>query len=86
MSLHLVFSIQGFAACQDRCTAQDQIVLLADGAYCAVRDNLPNPSQVHVMAEDLAIRGLAGTACANISYADLVLLCTLHKPIVSWND
>ena len=82
MSLHLVFSVQGFYACQTVLDDKDHIVFIGDGVYAA-RDY--QDDNFSVIAEDLKVRGLPAVKSGHgISYSQLVTLCTEHHPNLSW--
>ena len=84
MSLHLVYSAGGWRACQARLGANDSVVLMGDGTYVATTDN---SAGLNVLEQDAHIRGIrVDPAHTCISYDQLVVLCTQHHPIVSWND
>ena len=84
MTLHLVFSSNGWQACQLRRQGNDAVVLLGDGVYVAQQ---AESTDVHVLAEDAHIRGVSTDASTtSISYDELVVLCTEYQPVVSWND
>ncbi len=86
MSLHLVYSRRGLAACSARAQADDVVVLLGDGTYAAAgMAEFPIPTY-HILQEDLTSRGLSANSDLCIDYADLVELCIQHNPIVSWSD
>ena len=82
MSLHMVFSTAGWAACQARRLPEDVVLFIGDGVYCARSD-----TPAYALSEDLDIRGVSAVdTVTTIDYAQMVELCTQHQPIVSWKD
>ncbi len=84
MSLHLVFSAAGWAACQPRARISDAVVVLGDGVYLASQEQ---PRAFQVLAEDAEIRGIRShKSHMLITYEALVQLCADHQPVISWNN
>jgi sulfur relay protein TusB/DsrH len=68
-----------------RRSSDDLIVLLGDGVYTIMLEQ--HDDSMHAIQQDIEVRGIANIAEVKIiSYAELVELCALHSPIVSWND
>ena len=83
MSIHLVFSKQGWQSCEPLLNADDQVIFLGDGVYVAATATFAN---VQVLNEDLMVRGLSHLERVRvIDYTELVQLCAEHTPCVSWN-
>jgi sulfur relay protein TusB/DsrH len=82
VTVHLVFSKRGLAACSAVRRAQDPVVLLGDGVYAHAAAD----PEVRILDEDLTIRGIVTHAATTVTYDALLELCAQHTPIVSWND
>lgn len=81
--MHLVFSVNGWKACEPCTSADDIIVLMGDGVYATPKQ------QVYAIADDLQVRGMfnnTNPSMISISYDDFVSLTESHHPSISWND
>ena len=83
--LHTIQSAAGLERCLARATAEAVLLLLGDAVYCGLT---PQDRPLHVLAEDLAARGLSPADLApNVTPIDMkgfVALSTAHSPIVGW--
>lgn len=89
MSLHLIFSVQGFHACQSRLQADDSVVLLGDGVYAWSQAAQVPGITGYLLAADAKTRGISpdiSAPLAHIDYLALVSLTVEHEPVVSWNE
>jgi sulfur relay protein TusB/DsrH len=85
-TLHLISNPQALASCLTVAGAADTLVLLEDGVYAATilgEHAQGSPSRCFTLATDIAARGLPAQA-NDISYEQLVVLCTEHQPITTW--
>ncbi len=89
MSLHLVFSVQGFHACQRRLHANDSQYLLGDVNYAWSQAAQVAEITSYLLAADAKTRGISldiSAPLTHIDYPDLVSLTVEHEPVVSWNE
>lgn len=95
--LHIVnrspFSHRALAECLRGCDAAAGILLIEDGVYAALAGGewlarmRDKTDRIHVLAADVAARGLAGridAAARSIDYAGFVALCCEYPGTLSW--
>ena len=87
-ALHMIHSAAALDRSLGRVTADAVLLLLEDGVYAALAPRDLPARAVHVLAEDLAARGLAADDLApGVTALDIkgfVALTVAHSPIVSW--
>lgn len=83
-TLHVVNRESALAACLHAAAERDEILLIEDGIYAAVK---PQPRPMLAIDTDVQTRGvrqrLAG-GISIVSYAEFVELAVKHNPIVTW--
>jgi len=84
--LHTVHSSAALERCLPLATADAVLLLLGDAVYCGLK---PQERPLHVLAEDLAARGLSSADLAlgvtPIDMKGFVALTVAHSPIVGWS-
>lgn len=95
-SLHLInkscFSNNSLNNCLEICSNGDELMLLEDGVYCALKSNSLIPNNlitVYAIDIDLSARGISQESIHQhvtiVSYSDFVTLCCKHLNSVNWN-
>ena len=84
--LHIIHSAAALRRCLPRATADAVLLLLGDAVYCSLT---PQGRPIHVLAEDLAARGLSGADLAGgatlVDMKGFVALTVAHSPLVGWS-
>lgn len=89
VTVHLVFSVAGYAAARLRGSLADTWVLIGDGVYALAADNDQNSQpKLHVLEVDLAQRGVTAPELQGtidlIDDLTLVDLISAGDQTVSW--
>jgi tRNA 2-thiouridine synthesizing protein B len=93
VTLHTVnkspFTHGCLASCLRLVDADDEILLLEDGVYAALPNQMPDSAlpRVRVLAEDLAARGLLDRIeprIERVDYAGFVRLTERHGRVLAW--
>lgn len=84
--LHTIHSAAALERCLSRATADAVLLLLGEAVYCGLT---PQDRPLHVLAEDLAARGLSPADLARgvtpVDMKGFVALSLAHSPIVGWS-
>jgi len=88
--LHTVNSSEQLSDCARFLTDGDALLLIEDGVYCLVADELNNLSKsvtVYALHDDIDARGLGQHTLdrsKTISYTGFIQLCCDHPKVINW--
>ena len=88
--LHTVNSSAQLSDCTRFLKDGDALLLIEDGVYCLVADDLINLSKsvaVYALDDDIDARGLGQRPrgrSTGISYTEFIQLCCDHPKVINW--